>query len=72
VCDPTGAGFQNHLVYVEGEYQVDSVKFIVAGLKGEPLPKSFKSSKDTEWNAMSTKAKNASKPWGMIYKIMKA
>jgi hypothetical protein len=64
VCDPAGSGFQNHLVYVAGAYQTDSIAFIVAGLKGDPLPKSFKSSKDADWVSLGAKAKNESKPWG--------
>ncbi|KAF2666113.1 alpha/beta-hydrolase [Microthyrium microscopicum] len=71
VCDPAGSGFQNHLTYVEGAYQRDSVAFILAGFSGQPLPKSYKNSNDTAWIAMTTAAKTQSKPWGtIVYNIV--
>jgi len=55
VCDPTGSGYENHLVYIDGDWQTDSVAFIVAGFKGEPLPTAVKSPKDAEWVALKEK-----------------
>jgi hypothetical protein len=49
---------------VAGAYQSDSAAFIIAGLKDEALPKSYRSSKDPDWIASSAKAKNATKPPG--------
>lgn len=39
VCDPKGADFNQHLKYIDAEYQAPSAAFIEAAFKGETLPK---------------------------------
>jgi len=55
VCDPTGSGYENHLVYIDDPWQTDSVAFILAAFKGEPLPKAVKGPMDTEWLVLKAK-----------------
>jgi hypothetical protein len=42
-------------VYIDGAWQIDSAAFIIAGFKGEPLPKAVKDPKDAEWVALKAK-----------------
>jgi len=37
VCDPSPGGFESHLEYVKNPWQKDSVDFIIAAFKGQPL-----------------------------------
>jgi len=46
VCDPKPMGFERHLEYVNEPWQKDSVAFIVAAFKGQPLPKSPRTAKE--------------------------
>jgi hypothetical protein len=38
-CDPRGTSFQPHLTYGQAKWMPPSVDFIIAGFKGEALPK---------------------------------
>jgi len=48
VCDPSGGGFENHLQYGSEKYQKPSAEFIIAGFKGDPLPKAVRTPKERD------------------------
>lgn len=46
VCDTSPGGFESHLEYVKNPWQKDSVAYIVAAFKGQPLPRTPRSAEE--------------------------